>query len=117
MGTTAGDHACLERVLSKRKGVDVELVRGQKACHGPVAGLAVDGRMEWFEKVDGVEQIAALVRMTRRALHDRIPKPLRRRRVKARAGKVRRSGPAGRPGSRSRQRRAPSTLAVVSALA
>jgi hypothetical protein len=84
------DHECLERILSHRKGVDVELVRCQKICHGPVAGLAVDGRMEWFEKVDGVKQIAALVRMTRRGSPDRIPKPLRRRRVKKRAGKLRR---------------------------
>ena len=60
-------HACLERILSDRDGVAVELVRCQKICHGPVAGLDVDGRMEWFEQVDGVKQIAALVRMTRRS--------------------------------------------------
>ena len=83
-------HACLARVLSGRKGIDVELVRCQKICHGPVAGLAVDGRMEWFEHVDGVEQIAALVRMTRRRRPERIPKALRRRRVRSRAGKFRR---------------------------
>jgi hypothetical protein len=84
------EHACLERILSDRDGVEVESVRCQKICHGPVAGLVVDGRMEWFERVDGVKQIAALVRMTRREPQDRIPKPLRRRRVKGRAGKVRR---------------------------
>jgi hypothetical protein len=84
------EQACLVRILSDREGVDVELVRCQKICHGPVAGLAVDGRMQWFEKVDGVKQIAALVRMTRRQPHDRIPKPLRRRRVRSRAGKLRR---------------------------
>jgi hypothetical protein len=83
-------HECLARILSDRDGVDVELVRCQKICHGPVAGLPVDGRMEWFEHVDGIEEIAALVRMTRRAPHDRIPKPLRRRRVRSRAGKIRR---------------------------
>lgn len=82
-------HECLERVLSDRKGVEVELVRCQKICHGPVAGLEVDGRMEWFESVDGVKPIAALLRMTRRQPLDRIPKPLRRRRVRSRAGKIR----------------------------
>jgi hypothetical protein len=84
------DHACLAGILSDREGVEVELVRCQKICHGPVAGLVVDGRMEWFEHVDGVKQIAALVRMTRREPNDRIPKPLRRRRVRKRAGKLRR---------------------------
>lgn len=84
------DHACLERILSDRKGISVERVRCQKICDGPVAGVVVDGRMEWFAKIAGVKEIAALVRMTRRAPHDRIPKPLRRRRVKARAGKLRR---------------------------
>jgi hypothetical protein len=79
----------LVRILLDREGVDVELVRCQKICHGPVAGLAVDGRMEWFEHVDGIKQIAALVRMTRRQQRDRIPKPLRRRRVRSRAGKIR----------------------------
>jgi hypothetical protein len=38
------EHACLARILSDRSGVEVELVRCQKICHGPVAGLAVDGR-------------------------------------------------------------------------
>ncbi len=83
------EHECLARILSDRDGVAVEFVRCQKICHGPVAGLEVDGRMEWFEKVDGVKSIAALVRMTRRQSDGRIPKPLRRRRVKKRAGKVR----------------------------
>jgi hypothetical protein len=83
------EHACLARILSDREGVVVELVRCQKICHGPVAGLAVDGRMQWFEKVDGVKQIAALVRLTRRQPDGRIPKPLRRRRVPKRAGKLR----------------------------
>ena len=79
------------RILWDHDGVAVEHVRCQKICHGPVAGLAVDGRMEWFENLDGVKQIAALVRMTRRQPHDRIPKPLRRRRVRrAAAGKLRR---------------------------
>lgn len=83
------EHACLVRILSDREGVDVELVRCQKICHGPVAGLAVDGRMEWFENVAGIKQIAALVRMTRRQPHERIPKPLRRRRMRIRAGTFR----------------------------
>lgn len=83
-------HACLERILSDRDGVEVERVRCQKICNGPVAGLPVDGRMEWFERVDGIKQIAALVRLAHHGPHERIPKPLRRHRVRSRAGKVRR---------------------------
>jgi hypothetical protein len=83
-------HACLERVLSDRDGVAVELVKCQKICHGPVAGVMVDGRMEWFEKVDRVKPIAALVHMSTRRSVDKIPKALRSRRVRRRAGKLRR---------------------------
>lgn len=83
-------HECLARILKNRTGVEVELVRCQKICHGPVAGLDVDGRMEWFENVGGIKPIAALLRMTKRQPLDRIPKPLRRLRVRGRAGKLRR---------------------------
>jgi hypothetical protein len=83
-------HACLAGILDERDGLDVELVRCQKICNGPVAGLSVDGRMEWFEHVDGIKEIAALVRLAHARPPDRIPKPLRRRRVKRRAGKIRR---------------------------
>lgn len=83
-------HACLAQILADRQGVTVELVRCQKICHGPVAGIEVDGQMEWFENVEGNKAIAALLRMTRRPSLDRIPKPLRRRRVRSRAGKLRR---------------------------
>jgi hypothetical protein len=83
-------HECLTRVLSDRKGVSVELVRCQKICHGPVAGLVVDGRMEWFEGVHRVKAIAALIRMTTRRSDARIPKPLRKLRVRKRSGRLRR---------------------------
>lgn len=83
-------HEHLERALTDRRGLAVELVRCQKICRGPVAGLVVDGRMEWFECLDGRKAIAAFVDLARTGASDRLPKPLRRRRVPKRAGRLRR---------------------------
>jgi hypothetical protein len=82
-------HECLTGLLERRDEFDVELVRCQKICHGPVAGVAVGGSLEWFERVDDVRSIAALVRLARRSgRSEKIPKPLRRHRVKKVSGRA-----------------------------
>jgi hypothetical protein len=82
------NHDCLTDILRTHADVSLQLVKCQKICHGPVVGLPIDGRMEWFERVDGVKEIAALVRMTHRGKTDAIPKPLKKRRVKKRSGRA-----------------------------
>ena len=79
---------CLVEVLEAHTSASLELVRCQKICHGPVVGLPVAGRMEWFERVDGVKELAALVRTTKKGHHDQVPKPLRKRRVKRYSGRA-----------------------------
>jgi hypothetical protein len=80
-------HDCLVEVLEAHSSATLDLVRCQKICHGPVVGLPIAGRMEWFERVDGIKELAALVRATKKkANRDRVPKPLRKRRVKRLAG-------------------------------
>lgn len=81
-------HDCLVDILEQHDhDLEVRDVRCQKICHGPVVGLEVDGRMEWFERVDDIRSIAALLRLVRRPDRAKIPKPLRKHRVKKRSGR------------------------------
>jgi hypothetical protein len=79
--------ACLVEVLHAHGDHSLELVRCQKICKGPVVGVAVDGRMEWFQRLDGVRSIAALLRLARTRHPAKIPKPLRKLRVKKHRGR------------------------------
>ena len=45
-------HKCLTRFLRDQAGAKVRIVGCQKVGRGPVAGVAVGGRMEWFGRVD-----------------------------------------------------------------
>ena len=79
---------CLVDILEKHDhDLVVRHVRCQKICHGPVAGLEVDGRMEWFERVDDIRSIAALLQLVRHPKRAKIPKSLRKHRVKKRSGR------------------------------
>ena len=78
---------CLLEILESRSDFSVRRVRCQKICHGPVAGLEVDGRMEWFERVDDIRSIAALLQLVRHPKRAKIPKSLRKHRVKKRSGR------------------------------
>jgi hypothetical protein len=80
-------HDCLVDVVEAHADVKLKMVRCQKICHGPVVGTEVDGRMEWFERVSSVRELAALLKMTRGKRTDSIPKPLRKRRVKRWSGR------------------------------
>jgi hypothetical protein len=81
------NHDCLTDILHERTDVSVQLVKCQKICHGPVVGLPIAGKMEWFERVNGLQEVAALVRLTHKGNADAVPKPLKRRRVKKRSGR------------------------------
>lgn len=70
----------------------VRLVRCQKICSGPVAGLVVHGRLEWFERLRGPKSRRALIRLVRTG--GPLPKRLRKRRVRKRSGRLR-GAPSG----------------------
>ena len=72
------------RALLGKEGQVCE-VRCQKICKGPVVGVEVDGRLEWFSKMTGQDQ-DALVQLLR---HGDIKKRLRARMDKKRRGKLR----------------------------
>jgi hypothetical protein len=80
-------HDCLVEVVEAHSHVTIQMVRCQKICHGPVVGTEVDGRMEWFERVSSVQELAALVKMTRGKGAEKIPKALKKRRVKRWSGR------------------------------
>jgi hypothetical protein len=74
-------------------GVTVEAVDCQKICEGPVAGCALDGRLVWFEDMDGHKAAPAFVSMlttTDGSPHlDRLPSSLRKRVVSRRTNRLR----------------------------
>ena len=80
-------HDCLVEVVEAHADVKLQMVRCQKICHGPVVGVEVGGRMEWFERVSSVHELAALLKMTRGKRADKVPKPLKKRRVKKYSGR------------------------------
>jgi hypothetical protein len=80
-------HDCLVEVLHGHSDVSVRMVRCQKICHGPVVAVPIAGRLEWFERVRSVHELAALVRVTRKGHGDSVPKELRKRRVKKYSGR------------------------------
>jgi hypothetical protein len=82
------NHDCLTEILRTRADVSLQLVKCQKICHGPVVGLPIDGTMEWFQRVAGLKEIAALVRLANKRTCDTIPKPLKKRRVKKYSGRA-----------------------------
>jgi hypothetical protein len=78
-------HHCVEDALVKSD-AKVVLVGCQKICSGPVAGLSVDGRMEWFDRLDTGKRLVGL-RLLADHPHGRPAKALKRRRLSERSGR------------------------------
>lgn len=73
-------------MLKAMSGVSMVEVGCQKICDGPVVGLSVDGRLQWFACVDSDKSRQALVTLI---ADGKLEKPLKKRRVSKRAGKLR----------------------------
>ena len=61
----------------------------QDLCEGPVAGVVLDGEVEWFERVRKSRARDAVVALATGKV-DEVPKILRPRWAKKRSGKVKR---------------------------
>lgn len=72
--------------LTSQTRARVRTVRCQKVCKGPVAGLAIRGRMEWFGRLKGPKQLEALKRLVATGRPAKIPKTLRKRLSEDRSG-------------------------------
>ena len=64
----------------------IERVGCQKICSGPVVGVEIEGRLEWFRRVRGSRSRRALVTLL---CEVKLGKRLRMRRAKKRSGKLR----------------------------
>ncbi len=69
-----------------RMPVDVAYVRCQKVCRAPVVGLSLDGEWQWFERMDSRKALRALAAAVDGGA---LAKPLRKRRDRKRAGRLR----------------------------
>jgi hypothetical protein len=74
-----------------RECATVEKVSCQKICKGPVAGVYVDGRLEWFQRLGSKNSRKWLVGFLAK---EQMHKKLKKRRVKKRAGRLRTKAPA-----------------------
>ena len=75
----------VERSLTETS-ARVRRVGCQKVCKGPLVGVRVDGRWEWFERMSSKKATGALVELLERG---ELRKPLRNRWRKRRSGRVR----------------------------
>lgn len=75
--------------MRERLGVvaDVSEVRCQRICKGPVAGAAVNGSLEWFERLRSEKVQRRLIDLI--AGSGRMRKSLEKRLVRKRTGKMR----------------------------
>jgi hypothetical protein len=72
--------------LTTQTRANVKTVRCQKVCEGPVAGLSIRGRMEWFGKMKGPKALSAMAALAGVSTPKKIPKPLRKRLAHERSG-------------------------------
>jgi hypothetical protein len=77
---------CLLRVLKKSDSKLVP-VGCQKICAGPVVGLKVDGRMEWFRRVDTPKALAGMRMLAERRTKRPVP-AVEKRRLSKRSGRA-----------------------------
>lgn len=71
--------------LAAHSRANVKTVRCQKVCEGPVAGLSLQGRMEWFGRLKGPKQLEAMAALTNGG-KKKVPKTLRKRLSEDRSG-------------------------------
>jgi hypothetical protein len=65
----------------------VKRVKCQDLCGGPVAGVEIDGRVEWFEKVRKPRQRQAVVALATGSI-SKVPVELRSSWARKRGGKI-----------------------------
>lgn len=89
-----GKRGCGKRSAHRALAADLEgeaevvEVSCQSVCDGPVAGVVIAGKLQWFEDVRTSKGRAGLVRLARGGSGP-LPKPLAKRRRPKRAGKLR----------------------------
>ncbi len=80
-------HRRVGRALDQETRATIVKVGCQKVCEGPVAGLKVDGRLEWFERLDSSKAVDALVKLVNGGDGGKLPPSLAKRRSSKRSGR------------------------------
>jgi hypothetical protein len=87
-GSSCRHHKAYEQVRDRLSAVaDLAEVRCQRICHGPVAGVPIQGSLEWFERLGSEKaqrQMVDLIGGSGRLRH-----ALEKRRVAKRASRLR----------------------------
>ena len=87
-GSTCRHEKGFHELSDRLTGVaDIAVVRCQRICEGPVAGAAVNGSLEWFERVRSEKVQTHLVDLV--AGNGRLRHSLEKRRVAKRSGRLR----------------------------
>jgi hypothetical protein len=81
----ACEHDALVRALCKIG--PVQVVRCQKICRGSVVAALLDGRVEWFERVDSPRLCVAMKKAVATGSRQGLPKALKNRRIRQRRGR------------------------------
>jgi hypothetical protein len=85
--TKCKHNECIVGPLLKYTDVKVRGVRCQKVCDHPVAGLVVNGRFEWFGRLDRAKPMAGLIELVRHGGNAKVVRPLAKRRSAKRSGR------------------------------
>ena len=74
--------------LKKTLGTNAKIkaVKCQKICDGPVAGVIIDGNLNWFENLSSAKHRESLLRLIQTG---KVNKTLKKHTNKKRAGKLR----------------------------
>lgn len=72
--------------LTSETRASIKTVRCQKVCEGPVAGISIRGKLEWFERMKGKKALTAMAALTNVSSPKKVPKQLRKRVCLERSG-------------------------------
>jgi len=78
----------LQSALDRKTDATVKLVGCQGVCHQPVAGLRVDGTLQWFEGLDRAKRQRAIIELVNAGGRGPVPDVLAKARSKKRSGKA-----------------------------
>ena len=80
-------HGRVEKFLREHSNARVRLVGCQKVCEEPAAGLRLNGRMEWFGRLDSPARLKALAGLLALSGKDHRPEALEQVRSSQRSGR------------------------------
>jgi hypothetical protein len=80
-------HGRVQKYLRQHCDAEIRLVGCQKVCEEPAAGLRVNGRMEWFGRLDSPARLKALAALLRGSGKAGLPGALEKVRSSKRSGR------------------------------